>query len=94
MHLQGLLNNTVRSHGRYTAHLTNSLAACGAETWHGFPNVDAMFPYDLSYAAGDRAAGNHTEVAALLAVSTLTAIKERLVAVSCTVYLGTALMTG
>jgi hypothetical protein len=86
--LQGVLHTTIQSHGRYTAHLTEMLTANGVEAWRGSPNVDAAFPYDFSYGAGDRAAANRTEVAALLAVSILTSVRERLVAVSCDIYLG------
>ena len=86
--MQALLNNTIQSHGSYVAHLTDALSASGAEIWRITPNVDAAFPYDLSYDAGDRAAANRTEAAALLAVSILTSVRERLVAVSCDICLG------
>lgn len=94
MHLQGLLNSTIQSHGGYTAHLTDALTASGVEAWRGSPNVDAAFPYDFSYGAGDRAAANRTEIAALLAVSILSSVRERLVMVSCHVCTGTKQLTG
>jgi hypothetical protein len=87
--LQGLLENTIQSHGSYLAHLTDALAASGAEVWRITPNVDAAFPYDLSHDAGDRAAANRAEVAALLAVSILTSVREQLVTVSCGTCVGT-----